>query len=163
MTTPTALGECAHQHSCLVDGNLVEFISHTHTHQSTFTYTHREYGCVWVHVTHKAGVPGTSVARMPIFNGFFLYIIVHVMPCSTIEPQQIIGPSVHVYAQHTIPCAVHAYVLGHLSPCLYLSIPACVASLCSHAHPGKMGVTTDGTMHYTAWSNRLHFCSLCHH
>ena len=61
VTTPTALGECAHQHSCVVDGSHVECISHTHTHQSTFTYTHREYGCVWVHVTHKAGVQGTSV------------------------------------------------------------------------------------------------------
>ena len=140
----------------------MECISHTHTHRSTFTYTHREDGCVWVHVTHKAGVQGTSVARMPICNGFFLCIIVHVMPCSTIEPQPTIGPSVHVCAQHTIPCAVHAYVLGHLSPCLYLSIPACGASLCSHAHPGKMGVTTDGIMHYTAWSNRLHVCPLCH-
>ena len=160
VTTPTAPCECACQHLCVVDGNHVEHISHTHTHRSTFTYTHREDGCVWVHVTHKAGVQGTAIARIPIFNGFFLYIIVHVMPCSTIEPQPTIGRSVHVYAQHTIPCAVYACVLGHLLPYLYQSIPACVACMCSHAHPGNKGVHVDGTMHYTAWSNRLHFCSL---
>ena len=108
-------------------------------------------GCIHIH-TQKVGVSGymslakvTLRHRLTLYRSavdnncqhtyFQLFFPVHMCVCCAMlyNRDTINDLDMFAYictAYYTIKCVIYAYVLVHISPYLYLSIPSCVSSMC---------------------------------